>query len=93
MVAQDELALRYRPTTRSTAPAAPDAHRSHDLQRALAELPRIQRAVLVLRYFDDLTIKAVADLLDIPRPLVSSHASRGLAALRNSAPERSRVKP
>ena len=55
-----------------------------DLHRALAALPRMQRAVLVLRYFDDLPVKDVAELLRIPEGTVASHASRGLAALRTS---------
>lgn len=46
-----------------------------DITRALAALPRMQRTVLVLRYFDDLPIKEVAELLRIPEGTVASHAS------------------
>lgn len=55
-----------------------------DIHRALAALPRMQRTVLVLRYYDDLPVREVAELLRIPEGTVASHASRGLAALRNS---------
>ncbi|VEP40009.1 MULTISPECIES: SigE family RNA polymerase sigma factor [Tessaracoccus] len=55
-----------------------------DLRRALATLPRLQRTVLVLRYFEDRPTREVAELLDIPEGTVTSHVSRGLAALRRS---------
>ena len=55
-----------------------------DVLRALAELPRTQRAVLVLRYFEDRPTREVAELLRIPEGTVTSHVSRGLAALRVS---------
>lgn len=56
----------------------------HDLLCALALLPRMQRAVLVLRYFEDRPAKEVAEILGIPVGTVTSHASRGLKALRLS---------
>ena len=55
-----------------------------DLLRALASLPRMQRAVLVLRYFEDRPVKEVAEMLGIPVGTATSHASRGLKALRLS---------
>ncbi|WP_185975621.1 SigE family RNA polymerase sigma factor [Tessaracoccus rhinocerotis] len=56
-----------------------------DLLRALAKLPRLQRAVLMLRYFEDRTTRQVSEELGIPMGTVASHARRGLAALRTSA--------
>jgi RNA polymerase sigma-70 factor (sigma-E family) len=55
------------------------------LLRALATLPRKQRAVLVLRYFEDLSEAETADLLGCGIGTVKSHASRGLARLREMA--------
>ena len=55
-----------------------------DLHRALAALPRLQRTCLVLRYFEDRPTREVAELLRIPEGTVTSHVSRGLAALRVS---------
>jgi RNA polymerase sigma factor (sigma-70 family) len=52
------------------------------LRRALALLPARQRAVLVLRYFEDLPDPAIAALLGCRPGTVRSLASRGLAALR-----------
>ncbi len=53
--------------------------------RALATLPRMQRAVLVLRYFEDLPVKEMAEMLGIPVGTVTSHSSRGLKAMRLSS--------
>lgn len=52
------------------------------LRRALALLPCRQRAVLVLRYLEDLPDTTIAVLLGCSTGTVRSHASRGLAALR-----------
>jgi RNA polymerase sigma-70 factor (sigma-E family) len=49
---------------------------------ALDQLPPRQRAVLVLRYYEDLSEAAVAELLHIPIGTVKSNASRGLDDLR-----------
>jgi RNA polymerase sigma-70 factor (sigma-E family) len=52
--------------------------------RALAAVPTDQRAVLVLRYWEDLSIEQVADLLGVPAGTVRSQTSRGLARLRDA---------
>ncbi len=49
---------------------------------ALATLPRRQRAVVVLRYYLDLSEAATADLLGVSSGTVKSQASKGLTALR-----------
>lgn len=51
---------------------------------ALAELPVRQRAVLVLRYFNDLTEAQAAEVLGCPVGTVKSSAARGLATLREA---------
>lgn len=52
------------------------------LMRALAALPPRQRAVLVLRYFCDMSEAEIADVLGCAVGTVKSQASRGLARLR-----------
>ncbi|HEV7525006.1 MAG TPA: sigma-70 family RNA polymerase sigma factor [Acidimicrobiia bacterium] len=52
------------------------------LAHALDQLAPRQRAVLVLRYYEDLSEVAVAELLKIPLGTVKSTASRGLDDLR-----------
>ncbi|KPM51099.1 RNA polymerase [Frankia sp. CcI49] len=67
----------------------PPDHADHllardELIRALMTLPARQRAVLVLRYFDDLPEAEVAAALGCSIGSVKTHASRGLARLRAS---------
>ena len=62
-----------------------------ELRAALARLPPRQRAVLVLRYFDDLSEAQVARALGCSLGTVKSTASRGLDRLRlamNDTPDR-----
>ncbi len=55
-----------------------------DMLAALATLTRGQRAVVVLRYFDDLTEQETAVALGCSVGTVKSQSSRALAALRSS---------
>lgn len=55
-----------------------------ELPQALGQLPARQRAVLVLRYFNDLSEAQVAEVLGCPAGTVKSSASRGLARLREA---------
>ena len=50
---------------------------------ALAELPVGQRAVLVLRYTDDLSVEEIARVLDLPSGTVKSRLSRAVQAVRS----------
>jgi RNA polymerase sigma-70 factor (sigma-E family) len=52
------------------------------LSGLLRELPAKQRAVLVLRFYQDLSVPQIAHELDIPEGTVKSQLSRGLAAMR-----------
>jgi RNA polymerase sigma-70 factor (sigma-E family) len=55
------------------------------LLRALRALPPRQRAVLVLRYFDDLSEAETANMLGCSIGTVKSHAARALSQLRGAA--------
>lgn len=63
---------------------APDIASELDLVSAIGDLPPQQRAVVVLRYFHDLTVAETARTMDLSEGTVKSHHSRALAALRIS---------
>jgi RNA polymerase sigma-70 factor (sigma-E family) len=71
----------------AAADESADVVRRLALQDALATLPRRQRAVLVLRYFEDQTEAQAAELLGCSIGTVKSQAHHALARLRTSAPE------
>jgi RNA polymerase sigma factor (sigma-70 family) len=52
------------------------------VRRALGALPAAQRAVLVLRYFDDRSEAEIAEMLHCSVGTVKSRASRALQSLR-----------
>ena len=54
---------------------------------ALRQLSPKQRAVLVLRYFEDLPEQQVAELMNCSVGTVRSHAARAMARFRQVAPE------
>jgi RNA polymerase sigma factor (sigma-70 family) len=56
------------------------------LERALALLPRRQRAVVVLRYYADLSEKDVAGALGCAVGTVKIHNARAMARLRELLP-------
>jgi len=64
--------------------ASVDTDARNDLVAALADLPRGQKAVVVLRYFEDLTEQQTAALLGINVGTVKSQCSRALTSLRSS---------
>ncbi|MEV0650378.1 SigE family RNA polymerase sigma factor [Phytomonospora sp. NPDC050363] len=62
------------------------------IMNALARLPNRQRAVVVLRYWEDLSIERTAEVLNCSIGTVKSQGARGLRTLRallsDSMPER-----
>jgi RNA polymerase sigma-70 factor (sigma-E family) len=64
-----------------------DVDRRLALDAALRQLTPQQRAVLVLRYYADLTERQTADALGCSVGTVKSHAHRALARLREVEPE------
>ena len=69
-------------------PSPPDAPENRLVMlQALAAVPPRQRAVLVLRYWEDLSIDETAALLECSPGTVKSQAARGLETLRGLLPD------
>jgi len=60
---------------------------------AVQALPARQRAVVVLRYYEDLSEAEIAEALGCSRGTVKSQASAAIAALRRAAPDLVREEP
>jgi RNA polymerase sigma-70 factor (sigma-E family) len=61
--------------------------------RLLATLPRQQRAVLVLRFYEDLPDREIAETLGCAEATVRSNAARALATLRTRLSTTEEVSP
>ena len=79
-----ELSTGALPDSAETADAFHAADLRESVRRALATLPRGQRAVVVLRHFDDLTEAQTAAALSISVGTVKSQNARAMATLRES---------
>lgn len=88
-------ALRRRAAHRAIALASvpepvaprydPDPWVGRLVRRLVATLPARARAVVVLRYQEELDLAEIADALDMPVNTVKSHLRRSLAVLRGRA--------
>jgi RNA polymerase sigma-70 factor (sigma-E family) len=93
MMLNQLLSWRRRKSWTERTIEAPEDHAGdHDLASdrverdamwtLLGELPPQQRAVIVLRYYEDLDDDRIADLLGCSAPTVRSHASKATTRLR-----------
>ena len=79
---------RMEPMTLAATVAAGDHEQTHNLdrrghiERALHELPTLQRAVVILRHLDGLSTKQVSNILNCSEGTVKTHLFRGLNKLR-----------
>ena len=80
--------VRYeRVTDRVPEAAVSDVEVDHEVIDALRALPRAQRAVIALRYLEDLTEADTAQVLGCSVGTVKSHTARAMASLRASLEE------
>ncbi|MEW2615580.1 SigE family RNA polymerase sigma factor [Streptomyces sp. NPDC047880] len=84
---QAETTVPVLPDAPGDAAAGSDSDLRIALWAALGRLTNRQRAVVVLRYFEDLPEAEVAALLGCPVGTVRSTAHRSLAKLRQLVPE------
>lgn len=91
-VTNEYLSWRRRLTNHEVPGPVPDravaAHGDAQAERDLVwavirDLPRRQRVVLVLRYYEDLGDREIAEVLGVAEGTVRSLASRAFAALRD----------
>ena len=66
----------------SAESTAMDQLKHRRVMAALNRLPDRQRAVLILRYYAELSESEIANVLGISKGAVKSHSSRGLRSLR-----------
>ena len=87
----DNLRRVPPPTVDLTAPEALHAagneesdvaFRHEDLKRALSRIPEKERTAIVLHYFEDLPIKDIAAIMDIPAGTVKYYLSMGRNRLK-----------
>lgn len=75
----------------SPLPSVPDGSQRtsarDELDRALAALDADHRIVVILRFWADLTVDAIADRLDVPSGTVKSRLHHSMRALRSSLEE------
>ena len=77
-ISTDSPEARHVPD--STASDA--SFRHEELQRALAKIPEKERTAIVLHYFEDLPVKDIAAIMQIPSGTVKYHLSVGRDHLR-----------
>ena len=72
-----------------TDPAAPEACcdplRKEYLRRLVGSLPEVKRAIIVLRFQEDLEIEEIAQLMRMPAGTIKSELRRALDLLRQKA--------
>jgi RNA polymerase sigma factor (sigma-70 family) len=78
-----ELTTDELPDPPSTHPGPEATHVERDqMWQALATLPRAERVALVLKFYEDLSDQAAAQLLGCRPSTFRANASRGVARLR-----------
>jgi len=85
-MASTEVAVATPPERPAGSDLAEAVVARQHLWRLITSLPRMQRAVLVLRYYEDRDDANIAELLGCAQSTVRVHAARGLSRLRSAFP-------
>jgi RNA polymerase sigma-70 factor (sigma-E family) len=89
---QTRIAFTSRQPDRRVEPDHAERHAEREgMRAALSRLPRQQRVVLALRYYEGLTDAEIADVMGCTAGTVRGYASRALAALRTRADDVART--
>jgi RNA polymerase sigma-70 factor (sigma-E family) len=84
---RNEVSVPELPDRAGGRPVESDTELRLLLRDALRQLPPRQRAVVILRYFEDLTVDETAEVLSCRPGTVASQASRALTKLRQLVPQ------
>ena len=79
---QSKLIVTEDEIITSLSLGAADKYQDIDLKRALEDLPHSYRSVIVLRYFEDLKIEEIAEILNENVNTVKNHLYKALEKLR-----------
>lgn len=71
----------------SIAPSSTDRYKNMDLEYVLEKLSPKYRIVIVLKYFEDLTLREIAEALEISENTAKTRLYRGLNLLRDMLKE------
>jgi RNA polymerase sigma-70 factor (ECF subfamily) len=77
----DEIAFADHANPQPTNPMD-RAEQSACLTRCIARLPQVEREVIMLRHYSDMSFAEIADLMQSPLGTALARAHRGLAKLR-----------
>jgi RNA polymerase sigma-70 factor, ECF subfamily len=80
-----EIAMDWNDMPDDVTPTKPDPLLSHWLQQLVRSLPAVARAVLVLRYQEDMSPEEISRAMDMPLATVKSHLQRSLRLLREKS--------
>jgi RNA polymerase sigma-70 factor, ECF subfamily len=76
-----DLAAELRSEGEEPSAALEQQERAEGVRRALMRLPDTYRTVVVLRHYENLKFREIAEVLEIPEGTVKSRMSEGLAQL------------
>ncbi|WP_091727904.1 sigma-70 family RNA polymerase sigma factor [Proteiniborus ethanoligenes] len=79
---QKKIVIADAETLEFYSPGANDNYKDLDLQKALDNLPPNYRSIIVLRYFEDLKIEEIADILELNVNTVKTRLYSALKKLR-----------